>query len=198
MTTTQDEKRKKRELDELKKFAKTAPTPVGWSTLWREGRSQEFVMINLEKDIELVFYAGGDGTTRFKMEGSPYWRSFDRVGVSSSFYWRDHTTAKALSHGDVKKVVEGELARIKKSKAFLRTALTVPMIGHNISPDALPEYKRALATIGVIRFTPSGFGTGYEIVTRKPKHNYGVKRADQKLEDFFGRSPLWVVSFDCD
>jgi hypothetical protein len=183
----------KRQVLYLQKQAKGFPVPENWETSWTA--EEHFVMRNQAGDIELVFKPWGGGTTRFKIgEG---WRSFDRTGVSDSFYWMDLNSKRKLA-ADLKEIVAEQLANVERSRAFHATALKVPMVGFSIAPATLEEHKKRLASHGLIRFTPSGFGTGYDVVTRKPKHNYNVRRANAELETFYDRSPLWVVGFDCD
>jgi hypothetical protein len=182
----------KRQVIYLQKQSKGFPIPEDWETEWRQ---EEYVMRNQTGDIELVFHPWGGSTTRFKI--GEHWRSFDRTGVSDSFYWMDHGAKRKVAT-DLREIIQEQLANVERSRTFHATALRVPMVGYSIAPTTLEEHKRKLASHGSIRFTPSGFGTGYDVVTRKPKHNYNVRRATAELETFYDRSPLWVVGFDCD
>jgi hypothetical protein len=182
----------KRQVIYLQKQAKSFPVPENWETEWRQ---EEYVMRNQAGDIELVFHCWGGGTTRFKIGDG--WRSFDRTGVSDSFYWMGLCSKRKVA-ADLSQIIDDQLKDVLKSRAFHATALMVPMVGYSIAPATLEEHKRRLTSHGLVRFTPSGFGTGYDVVTRRPKHNYNVRRATAELETFYDRSPLWVVGFDCD
>jgi hypothetical protein len=187
--------RLERDAKELKKKAPKFPVPEGFCTEWRPnlyGNGEDFVMKS--DDIELIFRSGGPGTCKFKVGDS--WRTFDRIGVDDSFYWKpwDYKGAPKV---DLKEVYSELFARITKSREFAKSAIKVPEIGHSVSPERLVTMKAELNKKGFVSFYPSGFGTGYN-VTKKSTRKYGVKRATKALEDFFGVTPLFVESFDCD
>lgn len=187
---------KRKEATELKKMASKFPVPEGFTTEWRENYDYNgttaFVMKKEKDGVEFIFRPGGPGTCKFKIGDG--WRTFDRCGVDDSFYW------KPLFKGDevnLEETFEELFKRIAKSREFSLTAISVPEIGHSVSPERLTTLKAELNKNGFISFHPSGFGTGYN-VTKKTTRRYGVKRATKALEDFFGVAPLFIETFDCD
>jgi len=188
---------------ELEKLAPKFPVPDGFTTEWRDnylGCGWRVFVMTKPNDTEFIFLPGGSGTTNFETKDGR--RTFDRRGVDDSFYWKGYSFFKRATKrplADVKQILDEQLERIAKSRTFHETALKVPQIGHSVSPDALTTYKAKLKAGKHITFTPSGFGTGYNVVTRKPARPWwGVQRATPELEKFFDHSPLWVESFDCD
>lgn len=177
------------------KHVKAITTPDGFTAeMIEETRFKPVMQVYVLKNdtIEIKFDQSGCGHTRFKVgEG---WRTFDRLGVEDSFYhlplWATHEIPP------LNDIVAEQFERIAKSLAYHKTAVQIPDIPFTTSPEAVGKLKDELKTKGVIRFTPSGFGTGYEVL-RKPR-SYSCTRATAKLETFMGLSPLYVATFDAD
>lgn len=172
---------------------KTIVVPEGftWSFNWLGERSiQHYFLLQKLGDTELKFDQGGDGHTRFKTDKG--WLSFDRTGVESSFH-----------HGDVRAdlnaLVQAQLTRIEKRRAFLKLAIPIPSLPFVIAPDAVEGLKEKLKKTENLTFSPSGFGIGY-MVTKKPARDgqQEHKRAGPELEKFLGQSPLYITKFDAD
>lgn len=188
---------------QLEKLAPKIHVPTGFETRWQDGYSwqghtaKDFVIFNKELDVEFICRPGGDGTTRFK--NGDHYSTYDRTGVESSFYWLEMDYGpkpKAPKLADMAEIVKDHLVRIEKSRDYQKTAISVPQIGFTVSPKTRVEYTQRLKTQGHISFTPSGFGTGYTISTKK-LYSYSTA-ASKELVDFWGVGPLWVSTMDCD
>lgn len=180
-------------------FASTMATlavPVGFTTElldaeWPGGTKKYVVKSD---DVEITFDQYGErGHTRFKVGDK--WCTFDRRGISDSFYWAP------MYDGDTKPSLDEQLAeqlkRISDSRAYHTTAIQIPDIPFTVAPDGVQSLKVKLQKHGHIHFTPSGFGTGYTI----SKNGLGLRdrrRATKKLEEFLGHSPLYITTFDAD
>lgn len=121
------------------------------------------------------------------------WSSFDRVGVSDSFYISHYDEG---DDADVNKVLARELARIDKYLADDATRISVPVIGYRITTEQKAQYIATLKAGRTISFRPSGFGTGYVFSIRKPR-GWG-RQADPRIAEFFEQPVLWVEHLDCD
>lgn len=170
---------------------KTLSVPAGFTT------EQSADAFTLKSDsIEIKFDRSGSGHTNFKVGGS--WKTLDRRGVEDSFY---HVS---LYDGDdrtldLNVIVQEQLAHVQESLRYYETAIAVPSLPFTVAPERLAVLKQDLQKTGRICFTPSGFGTGYEIA-KKPTRNcrFGETRAKPELETFFGVTPLYVSTLDCD
>lgn len=130
-----------------------------------------------------------DGSTSFSVPGGR--RTFDRLGVESSFYLNsDATPAKFLE------VIQEQIARVAKSRAASATALTVPGLGWSVQPAQKEEISAKLRAGRSHSFRPSGFGTGHTICVRK--RSGWDKRAPAATAEFFGVPALFYSEDDCD
>jgi hypothetical protein len=191
----EEERRQAAQERELIRSQKKFPKLEGFEGMWSRDRSYGqpvWKMVSQDQSIELIFRPGGDGTTRFTVKGQ--WRDFDRLGVSSSFYWSDLFKDKVVSE-DLKKDIDNQLRMVADKRKFFESAISIPVVGYSVSPEGLENLKKELKSRGFITFTPSGFGTG-KIVATKPQR-FG-KVAPKELQDFFGISPLFLSTFDCD
>lgn len=182
---------------ELERTVKKIPTPEGFETEWRDNyqfQGDRVFVIKRADDVEFIFRPGGFGTTSFKVGDG--WRTFDRRGVEDSFYWKPFSFEKGKKI-DFKALFAEHLERIEKRRDYHKTAITVPDIKFTVSPERLVTLKTELNKRGYISFHPSGFGTGYNILKRSTRR-YGVRRGSADLEKFFGISPLFIESLDCD
>jgi hypothetical protein len=183
----------------LQRFIPEIPKLDGFSGDWKEEHywysgekriNQKYVLSNETAEIKLTFNPGGDGSTSFKVAGGG-WRTFDRIGVSASFYWKSFDR-KGAPKVDLNEVFKQQLERIAKHREYSKTAITIPQIGHTVSPDGLKRLKEEFKTKGWHSFHPSGFGTGYTVSVKKLR--YG-ERATKELETFIGIAPLYVEKF---
>jgi hypothetical protein len=158
------------------------------------------VLTHEEFKVKFIFKTGGNGTTEYWYEPAGktgFWASFDRTGVEDSFYWTGWgKDAKPHTPAEMIETFKDHIERIKKQREYAKTAISVPQIGFTISPDRKEKDIAQLKAGKYVQFIPSGFGTGYTI-TRKPMYSYS-KRAAKPLEDFYGVSPLYISTMDCD
>jgi len=146
------------------------------------------------EDEEIIFDLGGAGHTRFRH--CSVWKSFDRLGVSDSFYWRDLTTGEPKLLAEIDAAVTEQLKKITDRRAFLSHAISLPGLGFSVSPEGLDDLKKTMARRNGSRtFMPSGFGIGKTLARRRI---HDAERADPRLESMLGISPLYVESFDAD
>lgn len=180
----------------LEREMKKVKVPEGFTAAWGPDDHGQHVykMTGPANDIEFIFRPFGGGTTRYKApDGS--WRTFDRTGVEDSFYWQPFTKGEKVNFDEI---FTEQFRRIAERLEFFKTAVKVPDLGYSISPDRHAQIKADLKKGKHAAFHPSGFGTGYNLVTKPPRQMYGVKRATPALETFFDHSPLWLASFDAD
>jgi len=140
----------------------------------------------------IEFWQGGKGRTSYLHNG--FWANFDRTGVEDSFYhlgW----------DGEIKQppntIVREQLERIAKRREYLSTAVKIPEVGYTVPPAGVEPLKQQLTKRGVLHFTPSGFGTGYCLTTKRTRQ-HDCKRASAALEKWFEISPLFISTFDAD
>lgn len=180
---------------ELGAIIKSIPKIKGFIGNWIDDPyyGKEYVLANKKSEITFTFHQGGDGTTSFKTTDG-HWRTFDRRGVESSFYWKpwDYKGAPKVN---LKEMLDEQLQRIAASREYFNTAIIVPEIGFSVSPANLEKLKMTFKNAGYHSFHPSGFGVGYT-VSAKPLR-FG-KKASKELMDFFGVAPLYIATFDAD
>lgn len=188
----------------FKKRMGTITVPEGFTTRFEEQptfrhevKQLAFILekMNGEKlDVRMEFrHEYGDGTTTFSTAHGE--RTFDRTGVESSFYHRLFGNEAV----DLDAMVKEQLGRIEERRTYLASSIQVPVVKYRIQPEDVARYRSQLKKRGVISFMPSGFGTGYTITTKPVrKLRHGEKRATPELEMFFGVSPLYISTMDCD
>jgi hypothetical protein len=146
-----------KDLKELQRLVPKIPKLDGFIGEWQEDENywyagenrlnQKYVLSNLKDEIKFTFNPGGDGTTSFKVKDG--WRTFDRIGVESSFYWK-HFNYKGAPKVYLNEVLNEQLERIAKSREYSKTAITIPQIGFSVSPDGLRRLKEAFKKKGWI------------------------------------------------
>lgn len=138
------------------------------------------------------------GTTNFGsiLEGRRIPRTFDRIGVESSFYFHRTDTVET-----VRAKFAEHLTRIATQRERSARSVTVPEIGYSITPATKAQHTAALKSGSSISFSPSGFGTGYTLTLasrRRTRLGYGTRMAGTALNEFFGVGALLVETRDCD
>lgn len=137
-----------------------------------------------------------DGHTSFTTSKGQ--RTFDRTGVEDSFYVDAKDTVKSVNA----KIAE-QITRVAESRARLARSETVPGLpgDWSVTPERRAEVGSALRTGGYHNFTPSGFGIGYCVTTRRPRDmRYGGGgMLPLVTSKFFGLTkPLYYTTLDCD
>jgi hypothetical protein len=190
-----------RRLDRFKSFMSKMKLPEGFTGAFdadeRYGGTVWHSFIVKGPGVEFKFGQGGDGHTRFEVEGKG-WFSFDRTGVEDSFYWLPlfhGDDARGLEAGGCEAIMAEQLERIAQRREYHLSAVAVPGIPFSVAPAGIADLQARLKKQGRIDFMPSGFGTGY-IVTQRATQN--AKRASVELEKFLGVAPLFVSTFDAD
>lgn len=195
-------KRVKADQKELEKFVPTIPVFPGWVGAWKPDVTElygerietpSYVLTWAENHMRMEFRAGGDGTTSFEVAGKG-WLTFDRRGVESSFYWKAWDY-KGAETPDIGAVMIATCERIKQRREYYTSAISIPQIGHTVSPAGKVALIEEIRKIGFRNFMPSGFGTGYTISTKQVRFS---NRAKPELEAFIGITPLYVSTFDAD
>ena len=146
--------------------------------------------------VRFVFRPGGGGTCEFEVtrNGQTHWSNFDRTGVSDSFYWATWDKVPKVQPG-LETDLKDLLKQVEKTREFHKTSLSVPGIGFTVSPDRKAGFATEFKKRGYVQFTPSGFGTGHTFTSKRASHG---QRATPAQEEFFGVSPLWHHTMDCD
>jgi len=149
-------------------------------------------------DREDTAYALAHGHTTFETSQGSF--SFDRLGVCDSFYVERDSTIEETN----KDVLE-QVAKVVAARARHESSLKVPGWGFLITEEERVAIAEKIRTGGKHVFTPSGFGTGYELFStitgggkrRRPGYGFGMP-ASKELEAFFGVGPLTYNTLDCD
>ena len=119
-------------------------------------------------------------------------RTFDRTGVDDSFH-----VLLSDDVPDIRVKIEREVERVAASRARIANSIPVPQIGFLVTPQTKEEISAKLKQGKSHSFTPSGFGTGYCLYSRRQQSRYD-RRAGAELEQFFGVSPIFMQTLDCD
>lgn len=198
----QEAARRVKEEKELVKFQPKFPTLDGFVGSWKtdaswDGKSKTWVLSNPGLKVEFIFRTGGAGTCKFEVTqgDKTWWSSFDRIGVSDSFYWKTWDARSKLCP-DLGANMADLLTQVEKTREFHKTSLTVPGIGFSVSPERKAGFPAEFKKHQQVRFHPSGFGTGHCFSIKK-FYSY-AERATPAQEEFFGVSPLWHSTMDCD
>lgn len=120
-------------------------------------------------------------------------RTFDRTGVEDSFYINYNDDIAA-----VQAKLEGQIKKVAESRERIKGMINIPGIPFLTSPEGKSQITTLLRAGKSHSFTPSGFGTGYQIYSRKAPFDRYDGRAKPETEAFFEVSPLWVRQLDCD
>lgn len=129
-------------------------------------------------------------TTNYKAKGKEF--TFDRYGVSDSFYYERITS--------LPKQIEEQRERVKTSQARLALTESFDMgpIRLMLSPEALQAIVDKLKSGKTHTYHPSGFGTGYYFSTNpKIKNRWDSAKASAQLEKLVG-ARVYVSSYDAD
>jgi hypothetical protein len=142
-------------------------------------------------DFDIRLELNGAGHTNFQtIHGS---RTFDRYGIDDSFYVDRHShTVK-----DVVRIINEEIAKVRASQERAKDQELIPGFGWYTTAKGKQEIIDLLKAGKSKTFTPSGFGTGYRMYTGRCYHQWD-KRAKPETEAYFGVSPIWLESMDCD
>jgi hypothetical protein len=135
-------------------------------------------------------YVHGDGHTEWKTE-SGHWASFDRLGVSDSFY----IGAYGDNGSDISETLLQQVIRVGESRERSEHMVSIPGFGYRVHQDNLDALKKKIQSGGSHSFTPNGFGTGHRVSTRPSR--YAV-RMPQETAAFFGVGALYDETFDHD
>jgi hypothetical protein len=103
----------------------------------------------------------GNGHTCYK--GELGWRTFDRHGVSDSFY------LGAFGDGDIAQIIQEQLDLIEKARERSKHMISIPGFSYRVHKDELEAMKARLKSGQSQSFTPAGFGTGHSLSTRKSR-----------------------------
>jgi hypothetical protein len=130
-----------------------------------------------------------NGHTKYTHKGGHY--SFDRCGVEDSFY-NGHDF-----NIDPNTQVTEQLARIDEARTRIDNCVSIPVIGRLINKDTLEQARKEFQTRKKASYSsyPSGFGMAYHFMKQQDRWS---KRADEKIEKFFGYSPLYVRQDEMD
>jgi hypothetical protein len=132
-------------------------------------------------------YDAGSGHTNF--DGC----SFDRVGVDDSFHVEFTDTAETMR---VK--IAQELEKIRVSRERRARSEKVPGLpgGWLVTPETKAKIGAALQAGRRHSFTPSGFGTGYNV--GRAKSGWATRLPDETSQFFGVVGPLYYETMDCD
>jgi len=131
---------------------------------------------------------GASGHTNFKAtkEGKESWYTLSRRGHNDSFYCGDNT--------DWNELIEQEMERAQESRERLEGMITVPGLKWSINPADKEKIADRIRS-GGHSFVPAAMGTGLLLTTQRQRWG---GRAPKETEDYFGISPIYTASLDCD
>lgn len=132
----------------------------------------------------------GTGSTCYK-EDDGSWRTFDRLGIDSSFYIGGYGSDKI----DVVATVEQQLKRIDEAKERSKKMVPIPGFGYSLHQDVLEEVKKKIQKGGSHTFTPSGFGTGHILSAKRGRY---CTQLSAETAKFFGVAAIYDQTFDHD
>jgi len=205
--------------DDVAVLVEMIPTPAGWEREVREDvAAPDFahkydnweciggaaviltspdgirLIINLRPVTELNHWGDevktvtGSGHTNFKatQEGKENWYTKSRRGHDESFYCGDLTDFDALIEEQVRVALE--------SRARVEGLITVPGLKWSINPADKEKIADRIRS-GGHSFVPAAMGTGLLLTTQRQRWG---GRAPKETEDYFGISPIYTASLDCD
>ena len=149
----------------------------------RYSKGEKLPITNTVDDLDC------NGHTVFK--GAKGWLSFDRRGIEDSFYLGNY----GESPTDVSRVIQEQLVRIEEAKETSKKMVAIPGFGFSVHQDQLEALKKKLASGQSHSFTPSGFGTGHRVSTKRSR--YATKMPAETAK-FFGVTALYDETFDHD
>jgi len=139
------------------------------------------------------------GTTNFVMPNGKRF-TFDRRGISDSFYFGTQSYNEPLSSANKILAEQIELARdgiIRRADAE-----DVPGLqGFNITQEKKKRMTEELKAGRVVQLAPGGMGIGYHLSKLKSNLNpgrWGARKAADAMAKFFNCTTLWIEEFDHD
>lgn len=130
-----------------------------------------------------------DGHTYFFDETLNTWRSFDRLGVSDSFYIME------ILFEPIAQVLLEQLMKVYETRDVSKFMVSVPTIPFRMHKDRISQVSEELKSGKSHSFMPSGFGTGYVISARPLKFGNVGKN---ELAKFFNLESIYVRELECD
>lgn len=189
----------------------TIPTPEGFTRLDKyspesemDCETREVIFESPDVKIRLTHFPADEtkenyvyqlatGHTDFKTQRG--WHTFDRLGISDSFYVQADVTTV-----DVTETINREIARARAAIAHNLKTVQLPGIRFTCArtPEQIAEMKTKLRTGHAVTLAPGGMGTGFILTRLRPRRRYGVTEATPELKKFLDMDTLWLESFDHD
>lgn len=132
-------------------------------------------------------------------------RTLDRTGVEDSFYidnplkWSKETLERygsadpiVAANEKIRKIVT---ETVPQAQARINRSERVPTIPFTVTPERKAEITELLQSGKTHTFTPSGFGTGYRLTTRRSQW---TRPGPAELAKFFGVRAVHLERLDCD
>lgn len=206
---------------ELKAFNKkcmdvltAVPTPDGFTREFKHSPKQRYT----DEEVSLIFtsddvkiriahypadtsedgYAPSFGTGHTDFKTVKGWLTFDRLGISDSFYLDDDSTVESVTEQ-----IAAEIKRARERISHYVNTTQLPGIPFTClkTPEQIAEIKAKLKSGQRVTLTPGGMGQGIILFTASPRGRfakYSTKKAPVELQSLLGCSTLWMESFDHD
>lgn len=138
------------------------------------------------------------GSTEFTENvDSDKWLTFDRRGISDSFYIAEFS--KYETPADVARCIRDQIQRVADSRYRAANTLSLPgpLARWKRTKGEIDQLRDQLKDRGKFSLHTYGMGTGYTISV-EPVDSRQSKVASKEISDFFGFRKLYITPFDAD
>lgn len=129
------------------------------------------------------------GHVDFEVDGS--WFTFDRRGISDSFYCQDEPGFFYT----VDEIVEEQLKHIQESIERKKRSVAVPSLPYSVTPEVKSMVAAKLKAGQSYMFTPAGMGVAHQVSCRNTAHS---APGSAELAEFFGVDRVFITTQDWD
>lgn len=129
------------------------------------------------------------GHVDFEVDGK--WLTFDRRGITDSFYCQDEPGFFYT----IDEIVTEQLESIQKSIERRKRSVAVPSLPYSVTPEMKSLISEKLKAGMSYLFTPAGMGTAHQLSTRNTPYS---RVAPAELAEFFGVGRVFITTQDWD
>jgi hypothetical protein len=129
------------------------------------------------------------GHVDFEVDGS--WFTFDRRGISDSFYCQDEPGFFYT----IDDIVTEQLNKIQESIERRRRSVAVPSLPYTVTPELKSIVAEKLKAGQSYLFAPAGMGTAHQLSTQNSPYS---QLGSAELAEFFGVERIFITTQDWD